>query len=228
MIIIDTFQKVRGISPKGVNSYQHDYEAVSKIKQIADKHRAAIVCIHHTNKLRNVDDPYEKVSGSTGIMGSADTTILITRERSSENATVMYTGRDVYGKNFIIKFVDGRWDILSDDADTYKLKQNYDKEPLVQLFRKLIAENPNGGRWTYNNLKAIGLELLGYQPFIDGKEITRTLSAGLADELRRRDNLVVECGVPVQHSRGIKLREYTPIVNFQTKMQFTADDDKTA
>lgn len=98
MIVIDTLQKVRGAAvPARTNAYAADYDAMARLKAFADKNHVAVVLVHHLNKLRNVDDPYDKISGSTGLMGAADTTVLIARERGSDDATVSFTGRDSMG-----------------------------------------------------------------------------------------------------------------------------------
>lgn len=219
LVIIDTLQKVRGITKGGVNAYQNDYEVVGKLKTLADKYRAMFVLVHHTNKAKFVADPFEKISGSTGIMGAADTAIIIERERGADTATVKFEGRDAHGSDFVIRFEENCvWTLVSNDANEYKAGCDYDSDPLVQLFRKLITENPDGGRWTYTKLQALGREFLGFQPFIDGKDCAMKLNDGLADEMRRRDNILVECGVQTTGGRGIRLQQVSKIVAFPTKM----------
>ncbi len=136
----------------------------------------------------------------------------------------MYEGRDAHGPNFVIRFNENCiWELVSNDASEYSARNDYESDPVVQLIRLLIAENPNGGRWTYTNLQAKGLEFLGYQPFIDGKDLSNRLSDGLANELRKRDNILVESGVKTTGGRGIRLQQVPKIVAFPTKMQI--DDD---
>ena len=225
LIIIDTFQKVRGISPRGVNAYQADYETVGKLKSLADKHRAAIVCIHHTNKLRNAADPYEKISGSTGIMGAADTAILIDRERGSDLATVMFTGRDVYGDDFIIRFNNGRWDVEHENAAEFREGNAYEAEPMVQLLRSIVTTNPTGSKWAYSQLESMGLDLLGYPPFATARDCASKLGQ-LSQELLRRDGILVSCGLTINkgeyHGKGIKIEVKQPITKFQAKFDNSA------
>ena len=223
VVIIDTLQKVRGATRKSTNAYEEDYSVLGILKRIADKYKSCIILVHHTNKSKDTTDPYDRVSGSTGITGSADTTILITRDRDKDTATVQYVGRDVFGDAFVIRLDNGRWVVVSNNANEYSAANRYAGHPLVQLFRLLIAENPKGGRWTYEKLKAKGLELLGYQPFIDSKECVRQLSDGLATEMRKRDNLLVECGIQTTGGRGIRLQEIQPVRNFQVYMGVGTD-----
>lgn len=217
LVIVDTFQKIRGLSKGNQNAYQSDYDVVGRLKKLADQHRAMLVCVHHTNKQKFSTDPYDRVSGSTGIMAAADTTIMLERQRNENTATVRLEGRDSWGKDFIIRFENGRWTLLDDDAAAYGAAREYEIQPIVQLFRQLIAENADGGRWTYSSLQAQGLELLGYQPFTDGKDCARILNGGLADDLRKRDGILCETGARVQGTRGVRLQRIKPLTSFQTK-----------
>ena len=54
LIIIDTLQKVREIE-SDTYSYAGDYEIISKLKEIADKHCICILIVHHTRKQPSVD-----------------------------------------------------------------------------------------------------------------------------------------------------------------------------
>lgn len=224
LVILDTLQKVRGTTKGGVNVYQNDYEVIGALKAMADKYRAMFVLVHHTNKAKFVADPFEKISGSTGIMGASDTAIIIERERGQATATVKFEGRDAHGPDFVIRFNENCiWELVSNDASEYTAKNDYENEPLVMLFRKLDTENPSGGRWTYTNLQAISLEAFGHQPFIDGKDCAAKLNDGLAAELRKRDGILVECGIRVANARGIKLQRVSKIIAFPTRMQ--TDDE---
>lgn len=74
LIIIDTFQKVRNAGGSVRDGmYAVDYADVSALKEIADKNKIAVMFVHHLRKVKDLDDPFNDVSGSTGIAGAADT-----------------------------------------------------------------------------------------------------------------------------------------------------------
>lgn len=75
LVIIDTLQKVRDSkgSAGKAGMYGNDYDDISSIKRIADESNIAVILVHHLRKLRDGDDPFNEVSGSTGIIGAADT-----------------------------------------------------------------------------------------------------------------------------------------------------------
>ena len=57
----------------------HGYDDISSIKRIADGFNIAVLLVHHLRKLQDSDDPFNDVSGSTGIIGAADTNFILCR-----------------------------------------------------------------------------------------------------------------------------------------------------
>ncbi len=92
LIIIDTLQKIRGLSNENV-SYSRDYDAITQLKNMSDKYGICILIVHHTRK-QDADDCFEKISGTNGLMGSADAAIIMTRKRGTTEAKLQITGRD--------------------------------------------------------------------------------------------------------------------------------------
>lgn len=106
LVIIDTFQKVRDSKNTGGKSgmYAGDYDDVSALKNISDKYGIAVVVVHHVRKLKDVSDPFNEVSGSTGITGAADTNFVLKRSRTNESGTLLATGRDIEYQELTLKF----------------------------------------------------------------------------------------------------------------------------
>ncbi len=106
LVIIDTFQKVRDSKRTGGKNgmYAGDYDDVSALKNISDKYSIAVVVVHHVRKLKDVSDPFNEVSGSTGITGAADTNFVLKRSRANESGTLLATGRDIEYQELTLKF----------------------------------------------------------------------------------------------------------------------------
>ncbi len=106
LVIIDTFQKVRDSKSTGGKNgmYAGDYDDVSALKNISDKYGIAVVVVHHVRKLKDVSDPFNEVSGSTGITGAADTNFVLKRSRANETGTLLATGRDIEYQELTLKF----------------------------------------------------------------------------------------------------------------------------
>lgn len=111
LVIVDTLQKVRSqFANKGV--YAADYDDAGAIKAIADTHGIAIVAVHHTRKY-DAGDPFARVSGSNGLTGAADGTIVITPSKSSHDRfTFDVTGRDVERTKITAVFSGGSWSVV--------------------------------------------------------------------------------------------------------------------
>ncbi|WP_408909798.1 AAA family ATPase [Streptomyces luteolus] len=78
MIVIDVFAKMRGTSAPGSSAYDADYAAVGHAKRIADCYGIAIVLVHHVRKAGS-DDFLAEVSGTNGLAGAADATLVLKR-----------------------------------------------------------------------------------------------------------------------------------------------------
>ena len=93
LIVIDTLQRIRG-GVNDANPYASDYRDLGILKELADKHRIAILLIHHLRKMSD-DDPMNMISGTTGISGATDTNFVLRKsKRSSSSATLYCTSRE--------------------------------------------------------------------------------------------------------------------------------------
>ena len=114
LIVIDTLQKVRKADRNG-SMYANDYKDIGALKELADKYGICILLVHHLRK-QSSSDPYDQISGSTGIMGVADTTWLIHRQRMSKTATIRVIGRDMDEKMLHIREENCVWTL--DEEET--------------------------------------------------------------------------------------------------------------
>ena len=114
LVIIDTLQKVRDSkgSTGKAGMYGNDYDDISSIKRIANGFNIAILLVHHLRKLQDSDDPFNDVSGSTGIIGAADTNFILRRKRSGNAATLLVSGRDVEYQELTLQFNDLVWELV--------------------------------------------------------------------------------------------------------------------
>ena len=115
LLFIDTLQMVRDNVSAKVNAYAQDYKDLSSLKKIADNHGICIFVVHHTRKERDGGNIFNDMTGSTGIMGVADTgTILRKEDRFGDNATLCITGRDVEEKKLKMQMCGVKWEITEE------------------------------------------------------------------------------------------------------------------
>ena len=110
LIIIDTFQMVRDSGSD--SAYAADYADLTPLKKLADKRSVAVVVIHHTRKMGDAD-VFNTVSGTTGITGCADSTMVLSNvNRADGNATLSLTGRDREFLELKVRFRNCQWHLV--------------------------------------------------------------------------------------------------------------------
>lgn len=122
ILIIDTLQMVRN---ENESSYVSDYRELSVLKSLADKLEIAIVLVHHTRKCSD-KDPFNMISGSTGISGCVDgSMVLIETKRGSRKAVLHCVGRDIENAEINLQFDSElkRW-ITEDEPVVHKSKES--------------------------------------------------------------------------------------------------------
>ena len=136
LIVIDTLQRIR-TAGNDANPYASDYRDIGVLKALADKHRIAILLVHHLRKM-NDDDPMSMISGSTGLSGAADSTFVLQKSSRLANiASLHCTGRDIPDRTLKLEFgeEDHVWKLLEDS----KTCSSASKISTLQL-TKLLSE----------------------------------------------------------------------------------------
>lgn len=196
-VVVDTFQKVRSASAYGESMYAHDYRDISTLKKLADELHIVIILIHHTNKMKDRDtdgDPFAKISGTNGLMASADCIFLLDRKRGEQEVQFAFTGRKIRCDNWTIsQNEDMTWykiGTVEEEAHKKKLKE-YNNNPYVITIKHLLAMH--NGDWSGSSTKFI--EELGKLypngfpinpiPAVVGKEINE-----ISDNLKQFDQII--------------------------------------
>jgi AAA domain/Winged helix-turn-helix DNA-binding len=94
LVIVDVLRKIRPPTT-GRDFYGEDYDVMSSLKQLADRHAVAVLVVHHTRKSADESDVFNEVSGSTGLTGAADAILIAKRARNTAEAVLHVTGRDI-------------------------------------------------------------------------------------------------------------------------------------
>lgn len=122
MVVVDVFAKMRGQAPQGVSAYDADYVAVGHAKRLADHYGIAVVLVHHVRKAGS-DDFLAEVSGTNGIAGAADATLVLKRARGQADGILHVTGRDVEEAEYALSFqqASGAWQLLEGPASDHTI-----------------------------------------------------------------------------------------------------------
>lgn len=184
LVVIDTLQKMRPASSPGVGAYELDYRHVSKLKELADDHPGStVLLVHHTRKDKGAGDFLEAVSGTFGISGAADYTVVLTRNRQENTGLLAVTGRDVHEAEYQLANENGNWILAggSLDAAAEAARERPRTEGLGDNSAEIVA-------WLYANGSGTTSKIadeLGLDPDVVRKTLTRAEKAGRIVRLSR-------------------------------------------
>lgn len=143
LVIIDTLQKIRDVF-SDTYSYSNDYQLIGYLKSLADYHGICLILVHHTRKQQS-DDNFDMVSGTNGLTGAADATLILSKaKRTGNTASLQITGRDQ--EDQIIHLIRNEenlcWDLERLEKELWKAPP----DPLLERISQLIL--PGQEEWT--------------------------------------------------------------------------------
>ena len=141
MVVIDVFAKVRGRAAVAVSAYDADYAAIGHAKKLADDYGVAVVLVHHVRKA-GAEDFLEAVSGTNGLAGAADATLVLRRPRGEADGMLSVTGRDVDESEYALRFTaeNGSWTLLDGPPGDYAMSGN--RAAIVRHVREHPGSTP--------------------------------------------------------------------------------------
>ena len=119
LVIVDVLAMFRSARRQNEAQYDADYAAIKGLQKLAGNTGVAIVVVHHTRKGSGSDsgDPFEKISGTLGLSGGADTAIVLDCDH---NGTTIYgRGRDIeeFERAVIFDKTLCQWTVQGDACD---------------------------------------------------------------------------------------------------------------
>lgn len=155
LIIIDTMQKIRELGGEAY-SYASDYEIIGRLKQFADKYCICVLTVHHTRK-QPAGDSFEMISGTTGLLGCADGSLLMQKKkRTALEATIDVVGRDQQDQILYLKK-----DPETQIWNLERMENELHKEPpdaVLEAVAKLVKESWCGSPTELAMLLQVGMQ----------------------------------------------------------------------
>ncbi|MEK4240810.1 AAA family ATPase [Janibacter sp. FSL W8-0316] len=190
LVIVDVLAKIRPPAQAGTSAYEADYAVLSRLKKLADDSRVAVVVVTHLRKME-ASDVFDQVSGSTGLTGAADATLVVKRARGENAATMHVTGRDVVESEYAVTF------------DPERCVWTLDGEALAEAAKKAASNRVADG---LGDRSAEILELVAASPGIGPTQVGKAvgLDANAAGVYLQR---LVDAGRLQKTGRG----RYSPI-----------------
>jgi hypothetical protein len=117
LVILDTLAGVRPERQARDTTYEEgDYRALLNIHKFANEHGFAAMALHHTRKME-ADDPLDTISGTLGLVGCADTALVLAR--TPQGTTLYARGRDIEEQEHAVSFNSEtcRWTVLGEATE---------------------------------------------------------------------------------------------------------------
>lgn len=106
-------------------------------------------------------DPFNRISGTNGISGAADTMMVLYKAKRSDAQTTLYvTGRDIESSDTVVEFDKNtyRWQVMGDAnwLAEQRAKLEYQSSPIVSTIKRLLEQSPSGWSGTMQELLDAG------------------------------------------------------------------------
>lgn len=134
LVAIDTLQRVRARGDARRNAYEVDVEDLARLQDIFKDRAVGLLIVHHSKKDAG-DDFLASVSGTYGITGSADTTLVIQRKRLETFGKLVVTGRDVQEVEEPVQFNGMTWSTAPRSLAEASFEQ-------AEVYKVIEAEGP--------------------------------------------------------------------------------------
>ena len=191
-----------------INIYLNKKNANIKynFSSISKNHDNYLINIYHNDSTTN-SDVFNRISGTTGIMGSSDTTFILEKKsRDDSVATLFVTGRDVEYQTFTLRFEECRWNLLE-----RSFQKDIEMKNAPEIIYNVISFVNDKGEW-----QGTATELL---TSLDEKDITPQYLTKLLNEYSK--TILLDNKICFKTSRTSTSR----LVNFKKDIDGNDDDD---
>lgn len=190
LIIIDTLGRVKASGKKSSeNAYESDTRLYGALQKWAVEHKLAVLVVHHLRKVRDSDDWFDKISGSNGLVGVADTVLGLGGVRGEQVSKLMVSGRDIDGDyELAIRFKDGQWSLESASGEEYEEERSFMQSPTIRGVYRMMQETPSWQGTAQDLIDAI-IEATGEPMTQTAKDVQRDLIT-YSDKLKKRYDIL--------------------------------------
>lgn len=114
LLILDTLSRTIPDVDSRKGAYDREVEKMARVQEFASTAGIAVLVVTHTNqmKLDDGDDWMMRVSGTTGIIGTADHIMFLDAQRGSPDGMLHVTGRDMPDRSDVLRRVGAWWQVF--------------------------------------------------------------------------------------------------------------------
>ncbi len=143
LVVIDTWAKLAPPSGKRrCPQYEGDYEALTHLKLLADTYHVSILAVHHLRKTAS-SAVLDEVTGSIGMTGAVDGTLILKRERGQTEGSLFVTGRDIEHEQQLALSFDAataQWTLVGKAEEVGRTRA---RQEILELLREKGSDGMN-------------------------------------------------------------------------------------
>ncbi|MDP2815522.1 MAG: AAA family ATPase, partial [Rectinemataceae bacterium] len=111
LVVIDTLGRILPSGKGNSNQFVDDYQFIGRLQKLSIDRCFALLVIHHIRK-QSADYALDRVAGTTGITGAADSVWVLDTGKGEASAILHVTGRDIETQEIAMKLENGIWSVL--------------------------------------------------------------------------------------------------------------------
>lgn len=202
LVIIDTFSRARGtVKSTGANAYDADVQLLEPIQRMAMDEKIAVVFVHHDKKGAGFSsDVFERLSGTMGISGSADSVLNLISDgkRFDGKATLEFTPRDAKGGEMKLAFNENfcEWELEITNPDAL-----LNDSVIRWILEHTPSKNTGGDFYDYDTVFRGAYN----RPTEKAGDAVRAAVIKHRNELFSQYGIAVQTGVKSNSARGIRI-----------------------
>jgi len=116
LLIVDTLGRARiGHNDGSKTQYQADVEALATLQKLSMEVGIGVLVVHHSNQMKKEDvkeDWANKISGTSGLTGTADGLVLLDAVRGEREGQLLVGGRDLPDAHWALHRAGPWWNVV--------------------------------------------------------------------------------------------------------------------
>jgi hypothetical protein len=139
LVVIDTFSAVLQASSNR-DAFRNDYAEMTALRQLAEKHKTALVVVHHLRKA-GAEYALDAVAGTTGVTAGCDA-VWVLRRQFGGDFVLDVTGREMEEQSYALKLDNGAvtgWRVI---GDGHEAGMSEERREILDLLREEAPLKP--------------------------------------------------------------------------------------
>jgi len=136
LVVIDTWTRLAPSSGKRrCSHYEGDDKALMPLKRLADTSHVSILAVQHLRKTLS-SDVLDELTGSIGMTGAVDGTLILKRERGQMEGSLLVTGRATEREHQLVLSCDAAMTQMTLVGDAEEVGRTRARQEILELLRE--------------------------------------------------------------------------------------------